>query len=60
MTASWTLYDFTTSSIRGDAADFTAQRGKVFLIVTTARACGFTPQFAGLEQLWNDYKAIAG
>ena len=55
MTAS-TLYDFTTSSIRGDAADFTAQRGKVFLIVNTASACGFTPQFAGLEQLWNDYK----
>ena len=55
MTAS-TLYDFTTSSIRGDAADFTAQRGKVFLLVNTASACGFTPQFAGLEQLWSDYK----
>ena len=55
MTAS-TLYDFTASSIRGDAADFGAQRGKVFLIVNTASACGFTPQFAGLEQLWNDYK----
>ena len=55
MTAS-TLYDFTTSSIRGDAADFTAQRGKVFVIVNTASKCGFTPQFAGLEKLASDYK----
>jgi glutathione peroxidase len=50
------LYDFSASSIRGDAADFGAQRGKVFVIVNTASACGFTPQFAGLEQLWKDYK----
>ena len=55
MTAS-TLYDFNASSIRGDAADFGAQRGKVFLIVNTASKCGFTPQFAGLEQLAADYK----
>ncbi len=52
-----TLYDFSASSIHGERADFAAQRGKVFLIVNTASACGFTPQFAGLEKLWNDYKA---
>jgi glutathione peroxidase len=52
-----TLYDFSATSIHGDRADFAAQRGKVFVIVNTASACGFTPQFAGLEQLWNDYKA---
>jgi glutathione peroxidase len=51
-----TLYDFSATSIRGEPADFSAQRGKAFLIVNTASACGFTPQFAGLEQLWNDYK----
>jgi len=51
-----TLYDFSAASIRGDAADFMAQRGKVFLVVNTASACGFTPQFAGLEQLWKDYQ----
>ncbi len=49
------LYDFSTVSINGKRADFAAQRGKVFLIVNTASACGFTPQFKGLEQLWEDY-----
>ena len=52
-----TFYDFSATSIHGEPADFAAQRGKVFLIVNTASACGFTPQFAGLEQLWNDFKS---
>jgi glutathione peroxidase len=52
-----TLFDFSATSIRGDQADFAAQRGKVFLVVNTASECGFTPQFAGLEQLWKDYQA---
>jgi glutathione peroxidase len=56
MTASPTLYDFSASSIRGEPVDFGAQRGKAFLVVNTASACGFTPQLAGLEKLWNDYK----
>jgi len=55
MTAS-TLYDFSASSIRGEPADFASQRGKVVLVVNTASACGFTPQFAGLERLWQDYR----
>ena len=52
-----TLFNFSATSIRGDKADFSAQRGKVFLVVNTASECGFTPQFAGLEQLWKDYQA---
>jgi glutathione peroxidase len=50
------LYDFDAVSIAGKPANFSSQRGKVLLIVNTASACGFTPQFAGLEKLWDAYK----
>ena len=50
-----TLYDFDAVSIDGQPVDFSAHRGQVILVVNTASACGFTPQFAGLEQLWKDY-----
>ena len=50
------LYDFDAVSIAGKPANFSTQRGKVVLIVNTASACGFTPQFSGLETLWERYR----
>jgi glutathione peroxidase len=50
------IYDFEALSIDGKPAQLSTQRGKVMLIVNTASECGFTPQFGGLEQLWQDYR----
>jgi glutathione peroxidase len=50
------LYDFEAQSIQGQPAHFSTQRGKVLLVVNTASECGFTPQFAGLESLWKQYR----
>ena len=49
------IYDFEALSITGKPARLSTQRGKVLLIVNTASACGFTPQFGGLEKLWEEF-----
>ena len=49
------IYDFEALSIQGKPAHLSTQRGKVLLIVNTASACGFTPQFGGLQTLWQTY-----
>ncbi|MEP7058597.1 MAG: glutathione peroxidase [Caldimonas sp.] len=54
--AATSIHDFEAQSIDGKPAHLSTQRGKVLLIVNTASACGFTPQFAGLEGLWKDYR----
>jgi glutathione peroxidase len=51
-----TIYDFSAQDITGKAVDFAQFRGKPLLIINTASACGFTPQFAGLQALHQQYK----
>ena len=48
--------DFDARTIDGRTVKLSAYKGKVLLIVNTASACGFTPQFGGLEKLWERYK----
>lgn len=50
-----TVYDFDALAIDGKSVPLNQYRGKPMLIVNTASACGFTPQFAGLEELHKTY-----
>ena len=50
-----TIYDFEAQTIAGETVPLSQYRGKVLLIVNTASKCGFTPQFEGLETLWQSH-----
>lgn len=49
------VYDFKMNSIDGDVIDFSKYKGKTLLIVNTASKCGFTPQYADLQKLNDQY-----
>lgn len=52
-----TIYDFQAEMLEGEQKNFSEYQGKVLLIVNTASQCGLTPQFEGLEQLYQDYQS---
>ena len=51
-----TIADFKAKLPNGEEIDLAEKLGKVLLVVNTASKCGFTPQYDGLEALWQQYK----
>jgi glutathione peroxidase len=54
--APMSLYDLTVNTLAGKPQPLGTYKGKVSLVVNTASECGFTPQYAGLEKLWEQYQ----
>ncbi len=50
------IYDYSVKDINGNLVSMDTYKGKVLLIVNTATGCGFTPQYEGLQKLYDKYK----
>lgn len=55
-TTAKSIYDFKVPALDGGTIDFAAFKGKKILIVNTASQCGYTPQYEGLQKLYDTYK----
>lgn len=53
---SQSIFDFSVKNIQGEAVSLSHYQGQVLLIVNTASKCGFTPQYTGLENLYQKHK----
>lgn len=53
---SQTIYDFKATSLKGEEISLDKYKGKILIIVNTASKCGFTGQYAGLEELYRKYR----
>lgn len=51
------IYDFKVKDAKGNEVSLSDYKGKVLLIVNTATGCGFTPQYKGLQELYEKYNA---